>query len=270
MKDCLKALDGGNMKKIDFYFSTKLTFDDYVHEHSFALRVIPPETRTQHIVSCELSISPITAVNQTVDAFGNNVTAGYIKGDHRFLDFGIKGTAETDCSRHNTDYMPCYLYQSHFTKPSDGLKALYEQAAAELHTDNITDRVAHFSEVLSEKFSYQKDVTTAHTTAAESFAAGAGVCQDFSHIMLSLLRMDGIPCRYIAGLAFCDGETHAWIEYFEDGCWKGFDPANNCPVNEDYLVLSQGRDFGDCAIDRGVMFGSYTRQLQLVRSVMKG
>ena len=122
---------------------------------------------------------------------------------------------------------------------------------------------------LSDNFTYQKDVTTAHTTAAEAFAAGAGVCQDFSHIMLSLLRMDGIPCRYIAGLAFCDGETHSWIEYFEDGCWKGFDPANNCLVNEDYLVLSQGRDFGDCAIDRGVMFGSYTRQLQLVRSVMK-
>ena len=257
------------MKKIDFYFSTKLTFDDYVHEHSFALRVIPPETRTQHIVSCELSISPITRVMQTIDAFGNNVTAGYIKGDHRFLDFEIKGTAETDCTRHRTDHLPCYLYQSGFTKPSDRLKALYEQAAAELHTDNITDRVAHFSEVLSEKFTYRKNVTTAHTTAAEAFAAGAGVCQDFSHIMLSLLRMNGIPCRYIAGLAFCDGETHAWIEYYENGCWKGFDPANNCPVNEDYLVLSQGRDFGDCAIDRGVMFGSYTRQLQLVRSVMK-
>ena len=171
------------MKKIDFYFSTKLTFDDYVHEHSFALRVIPPETRTQHIVSCELSISPITAVNQTVDAFGNNVTAGYIKGDHRFLDFGIKVTAETDCSRHNTDYMPCYLYQSHFTKPSPGLRELYERAAAGLQTDNISKRVEYFSEVLSDNFSYQKGVTAAKTTSAEAYELKAGVCQDFSHII---------------------------------------------------------------------------------------
>ncbi|MBQ3842989.1 MAG: transglutaminase family protein [Ruminiclostridium sp.] len=257
------------MKKINFYFSTKLTFDDYVHEHSFALRVIPPETPTQHIVSCELSISPITAVDQSTDAFGNNVTAGYIKGDHRFLDFEIKGTAETDCTRHRTDYMPCYLYQSAFTKPSAALASFLETLSDDLSEESVSERVQTISSKLSDVFRYQKDVTTSHTTAAEAFETSAGVCQDFSHIMLSLLRLNHIPCRYIAGLAFCDGETHSWIEYFEDGVWKGFDPANDRPVNEDYLVLSQGRDFADCAIDRGVMFGSYTRQLTLVRSVMQ-
>ena len=96
----------------------------------------------------------------------------------------------------------------------------------------------------------------------------ARVCQDFSHILISLLRMDGIPARYIAGLAFCDGETHSWVEYWTGDHWEGIDPANNCPVNDDYLVISMGRDFRDCAIDRGVMFGRYTQQLQLVRSVL--
>jgi hypothetical protein len=255
------------MKKIDFYFSTKLTFDDYVHEHSFALRVIPPETRTQHIVSCELSISPITAVNQTVDAFGNNVTAGYIKGDHRFLDFGIKGTAETDCSRHNTDYMPCYLYQSEFTAPDEKLIKFYSELKGN-YSEKPAEKAVFFSDILSDLIEYKKGVTTTATTAAEAFAMRAGVCQDFSHILISLLRMDGIPARYVAGLAFCDGETHSWVEYWTGDHWEGFDPANNCPVNDDYLVISTGRDFRDCAIDRGVMFGRYTQQLQLVRSVL--
>lgn len=256
------------MKKINFYFSTKLTFDDYVHEHSFALRVLPPETAAQHITNCELSITPITSVKQTADAFGNNVTAGYIKGNHRFLDFEIKGTAETDSEKHRTGTLPCYLYQSRFTKPSDELKSFYYKVSGRLHADSVQKRVEGFSGVLSDTLEYSKGATDANTTAAQAFELGAGVCQDFSHIMLSLLRMDGIPCRYIAGLAFCDGETHSWIEYLDNGCWYGYDPANDRPVDDDYLVLSQGRDFGDCAVDRGVMFGSYTRQLTLVRSMM--
>ena len=232
------------MKRMNFYFSTKLTFDDYVHDHSFALRIMPPESTSQHILSCSLNISPYVPTQQTVDAFGNNVTAGYLRDDHRYLDFEIKGTAEVDSVKHRTDYMPCYLYQSEYTAPDD------------------------FSDILSDLIEYKKDVTDTSTTAAQAFALKAGVCQDFSHILISLLRMDGIAARYIAGLAFCDGETHSWVEYWTGDHWEGIDPANNCAVNDDYLVISQGRDFRDCAIDRGVMFGKYTKQLQLVRSVL--
>ena len=104
--------------------------------------------------------------------------------------------------------------------------------------------------------------------AAQAFALRKGVCQDFSHILISMLRVDVIAARYIDGLAFCDGETHSWVEYWTGYHWEGIDPANNCSVSDDYLVISQGRDFRECAIDRGVMMGRYTRQLQLVRSVL--
>ena len=255
------------MKNMDFYFSTKLTFDDYVHDHSFALRIIPPETDTQKILSCSLNISPNVATQQTVDAFGNNVTAGYLKNDHRFLDFDIKGTAEVNSAAHRTDYMPCYLYQSEFTVPDEELRKLHAELKCK-NISSISGRAAYFSDILSDTIEYKKGVTNTETTAAQAFALKAGVCQDFSHILISLLRMDGIAARYIAGLAFCDGETHSWVEYWTGDHWKGIDPANNCPVNDDYLVISQGRDFRDCAIDRGVMFGKYTKQLQLVRSVL--
>ena len=84
--------------------------------------------------------------------------------------------------------------------------------------------------------------------------------------MLSLLRQDGIPCRYQAGLACCDGETHSWADIWTGEGWKGYDPTNLCEANDSYLTLSQGRDFRDSAIDRGVMFGEYTRQMQLIIS----
>ncbi len=255
------------MKRINFYYSTKLTFDDYVHNHSFALRVIPPENPTQKLLSCSLNIDPYVSTQQTSDAFGNNVTAGYIKGDHRFLDFEIKGIANVDNTQYRTDFMPCYLYQSQYTAPDDDLKAFYSEIRGGC-TGTVTERAAYLCDVLSDKIEYGKGFTDTSTTAAQAFALRKGVCQDFSHILISLLRMDGIAARYIAGLAFCDGETHSWVEYWTGDHWEGIDPANNCSINDDYLVISQGRDFRDCAVDRGVMFGKYTNQMQLVRSVL--
>ena len=257
------------MRTVDFYFSAKLTFDDYVHDHSFALRVIPPETETQHIRSCSLNISPYTSTVQTCDAFGNNVTAGFIRDDHRFLDFEIKGTAEVYTDRFRTDYMPCYLYPSEYTKADEAIRAFYREAKEGCKSSDIQERAEYFCDLLSDVMEYRKGETDTDTTAAEAFFLKAGVCQDFSHVLISVLRLDGISCRYIAGLAFCDGETHAWVEYWDGSCWRGIDPANNCPVNDGYLVISQGRDFRDCAIDRGVMFGTYTRQMQLVRTTLR-
>jgi transglutaminase-like putative cysteine protease len=255
------------VKRVNFYFSTKLTFDDYVHDHSFALRIIPPETDVQKILSCNLNISPCVSTQQTKDAFGNNVTAGYMKNDHRFLDFEIKGIAEIDHSQYCTDYMSCYLYQSEYTIPDEALVNYY-QSIKEKCAGTVRERAMYMCDALSDIVAYEKGVTDTATIAAQAFALKKGVCQDYSHILISLLRMDGIAARYIAGLAFCDGETHSWVEYWTGDHWEGIDPANNCLVNDDYLVISQGRDFRDCAIDRGVMFGKYTKQLQLVRSVL--
>lgn len=256
------------MKKLNFTFTTKLTFDDYVREHSIALRCIPPETETQHILSCELSLTPFVSTCQTVDAFGNNVTSGYLKSEHRFLDFEIRGCAEIDSSQSRRDYMPCYAFQSKFTKPDNSLMTFYKSLNEICVADSPEERCEFFSKKLSEVFTYEKNSTTIKTTAPEAFAQKKGVCQDFTHIMLSLLRMDGIPCRYIAGLASCDGETHSWLEYWNGECWLGYDSTNNNAVTDDYLTLSQGRDFGDCAIDRGVMLGNYTRQMQLINSCL--
>lgn len=254
------------MKKLNFSFQTRLTFDNYVHDHSFALRCIPPETAAQHIISCELSISPFVSTKNTVDAFGNNVTSGYIAKEHRFLDFEINGCAVIDMEKPVTDFMPFCRYRSEYTKPDDKLRDFYRQLSESCTADSAYERAEYFSDRLSDVISYEKGVTGIKTTAAQAFELKKGVCQDFSHILISLLRMDNIPCRYIAGLACCDGETHSWVELWDGGRWLGIDPANNCPINEDYLVLSRGRDFGDCSVDRGVMFGAFTRQMQLITS----
>ncbi len=254
------------MKRLKFSFSTKLTFDNYVHDHSFALRFTPIESPAQHLSAFEADISPFVSVKNTSDAFGNTVTCGFIRKEHRFLDFEIAGIAQVDCTVPKTDFMPCYRYQTAYTKPDAALREFYRFTAEDCTFTDPFERGMYFSDKLSGHMRYEKGVTNTKTTAAESFALKAGVCQDHAHILLSLLRMDNIPCRYAAGLACCDGETHGWTELWDGTRWRGIDPANNCPVTDDYIVLSQGRDFSDCAIDRGVMFGQYTNQLQLITS----
>ena len=256
------------MKQIQFSYTAKQTFDDDVHDHSFALRVIPPESPVQKLLHCQLSITPSVDYCQTVDAFGNNVVSGCLAGSHRFLDFTVKGTAVIDLTQQRTDFLPCYRYPSELTRPDAAIEAFYRAHCAACAERPVPERAAFWSELLSDQITYEKGVTTPRTTAAEVFAKQAGVCQDFAHVMITLLRLDHIPARYIAGLAYCDGETHAWVEYWNENHWEAIDPSNNCPVTEQYLILSQGRDFADCAVDRGIMLGNYTRQMQLVRSAL--
>lgn len=253
------------MKKIKFYFSSRLTFDNNVHEHSFALRCIPPETQCQHIEKCSLELVPNVNVMTSKDSFGNVVTSGYIKDSHRYLDFTVTGIVKVDSSVSRTDFMHCYVGHSAMTKPSEEMVEYYDSIKG-YAGENVVERAEFFSEKVYELMTYERDSTTAETVSADAFTQRKGVCQDYTQILLSILRLDKIPCRYVAGLAFCDGETHAWAEFWDGNKWIGIDPTNNCKINDDYIVLSQGRDSRDCAVNRGVMFGNYTRQITLVES----
>ena len=95
----------------------------------------------------------------------------------------------------------------------------------------------------------------------------SGVCQDYAHILLSLLRIEKIPCRYVSGLAFETGETHAWVEVFDGGHWTGIDPTQNRLIGDHYIKLCHGRDYSDCPIERGIYIGN-AQSVQTVLSRM--
>lgn len=94
-----------------------------------------------------------------------------------------------------------------------------------------------------------------HETAEAAFSRGAGVCQDYAHVMLSLLRLEGIPARYVTGMLLGEGSSHAWVEANCGGYWYGFDPTNDLLVDDSYIRVRCGRDSADCAIIRGTFFG---------------
>ena len=97
----------------------------------------------------------------------------------------------------------------------------------------------------------------------EALLQGKGVCQDFAHTMLAMCRIFGIAARYVSGFMEGEGYTHAWIEYYHLGSWFGFDPTHNRPADPGYIKLSHGRDYNDCAIDKGVFKGLAQQEMEV-------
>ena len=126
-----------------------------------------------------------------------------------------------------------------------------------------------------ENFTYQKGITTVETTLDEIWKIKSGVCQDFAHILLVLLRSVKIPARYVSGY-ICpnkngmrgEGATHAWVEaYIPFYGWLGLDPTNNCIVNENHVRLAVGKNFTDCSPVKGTYRGTSNHTLEVAVTV---
>ena len=122
---------------------------------------------------------------------------------------------------------------------------------------------------LYERMQYEKGSTEIETTAEEAFSNGKGVCQDYAHIYISLLRSFNIPARYVCGLIVGEGQSHAWVEAVCDGSFIALDPTHNREITDEYIKLGVGRDAADCAINRGVMWGGGLQTQEIECTVEK-
>jgi len=200
---------------------------------------------------------PICTVWQTVDCFGNSALAGNIEAPHSNFCFGIEGSAEVSENSYTSSGKPprVLLYPSELTRAHRKLTDFYNDIVRSAPKD-ILERIQYFSQAIHTYLHYERGVTKASTTAQEAFDLGAGVCQDYSHILLAILRIEKIPCRYVAGLASDYGETHAWVEAWIGEKFCAIDPTRNKLIDEGYIALSKGRDFADCSIERGIFKGA--------------
>ena len=153
--------------------------------------------------------------------------------------------------------------------------------------------------VLHREFAYTPGTTTVDTPLQQVLETRQGVCQDFTHLMLSLCRRQGIPARYVSGYLFTSGDrqlaspqrpsleeaakrpsldltggdaTHAWVEcLLPNGKWYGFDPTNNLVATDRYIKVHHGRDYGDVPPFRGIYHGPSDHTLEIsVRVVAEG
>ncbi len=162
----------------------------------------------------------------------------------------------------------------------DFLKA--EKATCQMEVQNaiheILGKVQHplntileLSDYIYDNFTYRKGVTNIETSVDELWTLRAGVCQDFAHLLLYMLRLMGVPGRYISGY-ICpgssewrgEGATHAWAEaWLPDTGWIGIDPTNKSLAGERHVRLATGRNFSDCTPVKGTYKGAVDHRLEV-------
>lgn len=273
------------MKRLRFCYEMSLKLDQSVKDHHFLIRCRPMENGRQRREDMAVTIEPADFVNEVIDGFGNEGYTGSIQAPHDSLSVKAEGIVRIDLSGHTEPSHPMYRFPSAFTMPDEHMDKLLKEIAAELGwpawgvgvsgiqlcdmwkdspLPKIQKDLEYMMSRLYGRFIYVPGATTVATTAAEALALGQGVCQDYAHAFISLCRLAGIPTRYAAGMMLGEGASHAWVEVWLKDGWLGMDPTNNRLVDETYIKLTHGRDFGDGTIDRGRFLG-FAGQSQEIR-----
>lgn len=166
---------------------------------------------------------------------------------------------------------PIWLYQhsTDSTRAKSGVRALIRDT----NGDTMLDRLHALSAKVRETVTYEIGVSKPDWTAEDALDAGAGVCQDHTHIFLSCARAMGVPARYVSGYLMLDDTTtqdamHAWAEaYVENLGWVGFDVSNGISPDTRYIRVATGLDYADAAPISGTRFGGAGEDLQVEISV---
>lgn len=165
-----------------------------------------------------------------------------------------------------------YLFASRIAVMSDAIAQWGAQHLGK--SPHIIASVSHLMEAIHSEFTYAPGKTTFDTAPDEAFAARHGVCQDFTHVMITALRSFGLPAAYVSGylrtlpppgkekLVGADA-MHAWVSVW---CgkrigWVGFDPTNNCLTREDHIPIGMGRDYADVSPLDGTFIGSAPQKM---------
>lgn len=249
----------------------ELRFSSPVHNHSFALRCVPGDSSRQKITLTRQCVEPADYILVSEDGFGNRRLSGCCHAPHTGFGYQIIGTAVTKgMGVQKGQLHPMYRYPSAYTRFEREVVSLGEKirnACGKKEARTPLEMAVCAMEYLYTHFTYVSGVTDIGTTAGDALKLGKGVCQDYAHIMIAVMRFLGIPARYVNGLMIGEGSTHAWVEIYTGEGWYGLDPTNNLHIDEYYIKLAHGRDYGDCVVDQGVFLGNTDQEQEIYVNV---
>lgn len=275
-------------RQVRFQYRMELFFDGKVQDHHYTLKCLPETNLRQKIVHMETKLLPEGRYWESSDAFGNRELLGVLREPHESFRVLVEGEVLfTECASEvcagaahalrlpdgmilypeeavNPDKLGIYRYPTRLTSPGAELLTYHKALLAEAGRTaacSAAPLAALMMHRLHADFTYRKAATDVTTTAEQALERGAGVCQDYAQIFLALLRLTGIPARYVTGILEGEGQSHAWVEIAVDGYWYGLDPTNDCAVAHAHVKIGSGRDFLDCRISQGVFFGGARQEL---------
>jgi len=262
---------------------TRFHYSAPISQSVMEVRMQPRTEGPQRCLNFTLAITPHARTLNYRDYLGNVVYHFDIPGEHRLLSIIAQSQVEVRNVPALPDSLPPEawnqlsrteydsLVPSHFTHPSP----LLDQLAGELDVRRRDDPLTLLRQLTTQiydMFEYAPDSTKVDSPIDDALSARRGVCQDFTHIMLALIRPLGIPARYVSGYLFSrngsirssPGASHAWIEtLLPEVGWVGFDPTNNLVVSDRHIRVAIGRDYADVPPTRGVFKGKAETELSV-------
>jgi transglutaminase-like putative cysteine protease len=238
-------------------------------------RLTPRSDRRQNTVATRVETTPSTRAYRYTDYWGTVVTSFDLHAPH--TEFTVLATSVVETAdvaepirtatwrdlRSETvlDQRTEYLGATNYTPRDRELSAV----ARELRKGKEpADAVLAVCEWVHEQLKYKPGTTGVRSTATDAWNAKEGVCQDFAHVTLVMLRAIGVPSRYVSGYLHTrpeaklgetvQGESHAWVDVWTGGWWA-HDPTNAIPVGPRHVWVAYGRDYADVAPLKGIFTG---------------
>jgi len=273
--------------------TTTFRYEPAVRESVMEVRLQPRSDGEQRCLSFTLDVDPAANIMQYRDFTGNTVHHFDIAGSHTQVKVTAQSAVEVqsvpapraadsgdwadlDVLIAGNDYWEMLL-PSHFAHSNAQLEQLAQELGCE-RRGNPLELLTELNEAIYNLFAYVPNSTKVDSPIEEALQARQGVCQDFAHIMIALVRRMNIPCRYVSGYMFhrdddendrsVEGASHAWVEALVPRLgWVAFDPTNNLVGGDRHIRVAIGRDYADVPPTRGVYKGEAQSELSVAVTV---
>lgn len=258
---------------------TRFEYPEPACDSQNELRMHPWDRDGQRCVAFDLSVNEPSSSLAYSDFFGNRAYSISISAPHQVLEIAANSVVEVvapeipietgvtigeflrgDAMR-NSVYCE-YLNPSEFVPFSERLRRFFWMARPQEEED-VGDYVLRMVTYVRDQFEYETQSTHVHSNLNDILNSGGGVCQDFAHLTIGVLRLAGVPARYVSGylappsagspMDLTAQASHAWLEAWLPGRgWRGFDPTHRCATDGRHIGVAIGRDYADVPPLRGV------------------
>ncbi|WP_168929500.1 transglutaminase family protein [Nocardioides sp. GY 10113] len=262
--------------------TTEFAYDGAASASYNQARMTPATSPEQIVLHHRIDVTPAPWSFGYRDYFGNNVLAFEAGDPHESMKVVATSTVQVNRAepadpstpweaygeRDVADRWTEYLDLPELVDPPTDFLAEVRAVADVAVLPGAAAR--EICRLVHEAIEFQPGATDVSTPAATAWKQRAGVVQDMVHLAIGGLRAIGIPARYVSGYVHpvaspvlgetVSGDSHAWLEWWDDG-WKGFDPSTNAAPDDRYVAVARGRDYEDVPPLRGIYSGAETSQM---------
>lgn len=269
--------------------STGFAYNSPVTSSFNEARLTPRSDTRQSVILNRVETVPATRAFRYTDYFGTAVTSFDLHAPHTELEVTASSVVETELQSEPEDKLAWddlrtpqvldrfdeFLEFSGYVPFDRKLGSAAKKLVRDLEPHQAMVVLAGW---VHEEMNYVPGTTGVHSSATDAWEEQKGVCQDYAHLTLLLLRSVGIPGRYVSGYlhptdkatigSTVEGQSHAWVEAWTGGWW-GFDPTNNVPIGERHVSVGVGRDYADVPPLKGVVAGGGASDLDVIVEITR-